>query len=159
LIEEGEHGGAEVYSVGVEGGILREEAGGETAVTVAEDEGVGARCELREEVKAAALEGAAEGEVLEPAVGASDAVEVGWGCQWSSQFLSSEEEEERSEETEVGGGAEGGGGEAESGSMKQEKEGGGEGAADRDGPGELVVGQSEGEAADDGCDGENGEEA
>ena len=74
-----EHDGAGVDRVGFDGGVLSEQACEEAAIAVAEDECVAAVRELREEVEAAALEGSAEGEVFEPAVGASDAVEVGGG--------------------------------------------------------------------------------
>lgn len=77
--EEGEHGGAEVDGVGVERWVAGEEAGEEAAVAVAEYEGLASVEEMGEEVLAAVLEGTAEGEVLEPAIGAGDAVEIGWG--------------------------------------------------------------------------------
>jgi len=74
--EEVEHGGAGVDGEGVEVGLAGEELGEESAVAVAEDEGVVAWRELREEVGAGALEEGAEGEVFSPAVEAGDVVEV-----------------------------------------------------------------------------------
>jgi len=79
LTEEVEHGGAEIDGVGVELRVAGEELGEEAAVPITEQEGSAGLEEAREEVEATALEEGAEGEVFEPAVGAGDAVEVGWG--------------------------------------------------------------------------------
>jgi hypothetical protein len=75
--EEFEHGCAGVNRIGVETRILSEELGEKAAVAVAEDEGSLALEEAGEVVEAALLEGAAEGDVFEPAIRASDGVEVG----------------------------------------------------------------------------------
>jgi hypothetical protein len=77
--EEFEHGFAEVYRVGVEVGVCYEELGQKAAVSVAEDEGLPLVKEAGKIVDAAALEGWAEGEVFEPAVGTGYQVEVGFG--------------------------------------------------------------------------------
>src|SRR6185312_7283962 len=77
LAEELEHGGAGVYGDSLEARVYRQERGGEAAVPIPEDEGLFAVEEEREEVGAAALEGAAESEVFEPAIGFGDEVEVG----------------------------------------------------------------------------------
>jgi hypothetical protein len=61
VAEELEHGGAGVDGQGVEVGLLGEELGEEATVAVAEQEGVGARGELGEEVGAGALKEWAEG--------------------------------------------------------------------------------------------------
>ena len=53
----------------------------ETAVSVAEDEGLAAVREGGEEMGAGALEEWAEGEVFEPAIGAGNGIEVG-GFRW-----------------------------------------------------------------------------
>jgi hypothetical protein len=74
--EELEHGGAGVDGIGVEVTVLREELREKAAVSVAEDEGSLLLEEVGEVLEAAAFEGAAEGEVFEPAVRASYKVEV-----------------------------------------------------------------------------------
>jgi hypothetical protein len=79
LPEKIEHGSAGVYSDGAEPRVRCEELRKEAAIPIAEDEGMFAVEEVREEVVAAALEGSAEREVFESAVGAGDAVEVGLG--------------------------------------------------------------------------------
>ena len=79
LAEELQHGGASVDCIGVEGRVLREELGEETAVSVADYQGLFLIEKAEEEVEAAAFEGSAEGEVFEPAIGACDVVEVGLG--------------------------------------------------------------------------------
>ncbi len=56
-----EHGGAGVYGVCLEGGVLGKEIGEEAAVSVAKDKGVLLMERLREVVEAGALEGVAEG--------------------------------------------------------------------------------------------------
>ncbi|WP_433970074.1 hypothetical protein [Tunturiibacter gelidiferens] len=61
MAEELQHGGAGIHCIGVEGGVLLEEFGQETAVSVAEDEGLFLFQEMGKEVKAAVFEGAAEG--------------------------------------------------------------------------------------------------
>ena len=78
-VEELQHGGADVYGIGVELTIAFEELGEEAAVAVAENQGSSTIVEAWEEVGAGALEQGAEGEVLKPAVGAGDGVEVGLG--------------------------------------------------------------------------------
>jgi hypothetical protein len=63
---------------------LREQPGEEAAVAIAEDERAGPVGKLREEVEAASFKRPPKGDVFEPAIGASDAVEVGRrGCQLS----------------------------------------------------------------------------
>jgi hypothetical protein len=54
----------------------------EAAVSVTKDEGAAAGLmveELREVVAAGVFEGSAEGEIFEPAIGAGDRIEVGFG--------------------------------------------------------------------------------
>ncbi len=75
--EEVKHGAAGVYGFGAEVGVGGEELGEETAVTVAEDEGLLLVLQSGEVVGSAALEGWAEGQVFEPAVRACNQVEVG----------------------------------------------------------------------------------
>ena len=77
--KEFEHGSAGVDCVGVEVRIGAEKPSQKAAVSIAEDEGAFLLEELGEEVDAALFEGAAEGEVFEPAVGAGYEIEVG-GC-------------------------------------------------------------------------------
>jgi hypothetical protein len=77
LAEEMEHGGAGVDGQDVEVRLVVKEFSEEATVAIAEDEGVGARGELRKEVGAGALEERAEGEVFGPAVETRDAIEVG----------------------------------------------------------------------------------
>ena len=74
--DECEHCGAEIDGVGFEVGVRGEEACGEAAVSVTEDEGAAGAGECGQEVAAAAAEGAAEGQVLEPAVGLGDDIEA-----------------------------------------------------------------------------------
>ena len=81
LAEELEHGGAGVYGVHFDDGVRGEELGGEAAVSVTQDEGFFLLEQTWEEVEAAMFEGAAEGEVFKPAIGAGDEVEV-----WFSGF-------------------------------------------------------------------------
>ena len=75
--KEVEHGGAGVYGGGLEIGLLGEETGEEAAVSVAEEEGLMAGRELREEVGARSLQEGAEGEIFGEAVDAGHGVEVG----------------------------------------------------------------------------------
>ena len=79
LAKEVEHGGAGVDCEDVEVRGAAEELGEETAVAIAQDEGVGDGGELGEEVLAGAGEERAEKEVFGPAVEAGDGVEVGRG--------------------------------------------------------------------------------
>ena len=72
-----EHGCACIDGVGVEREVGVEELGEETTVSVAEDERVLPIEQRGDEVRSAALEGGAEGEVFEPAIGAGDEIEVG----------------------------------------------------------------------------------
>ena len=76
--ELGEHGWAEIDGVGLERRILAQERSGKAAVAVAEEERVAAVGEGGQVVGAGALEDGSECEVFEPAVGASQPVEV-WG--------------------------------------------------------------------------------
>jgi hypothetical protein len=78
LAQELKHDGAGVDGIGVEMRIVFEELGEETAVSVAQDQGVAAIEEIREVVIAAVFEGTAEREVFEPAIRFSDVVEVGF---------------------------------------------------------------------------------
>jgi len=77
VTKEFEHGGAGVHDVGLEVRVLRDELSEKAAVSVAEDEGSPLLEESGEIVEAAAFEGSAEGEVFEPAIGASNEVKVG----------------------------------------------------------------------------------
>jgi hypothetical protein len=77
VAEEREHGGAGINSHGAEVWLLRKEAGQETAVAVAEEEGLVAGREIGEEVGAGALEEWAQGEVFGECVDAGYGVEVG----------------------------------------------------------------------------------
>ena len=87
-------------------GVGGQELGEEAAVAVAEDEGLVAGWELREEVGAGALEEGAEGEVFGVAVDAGDGIEVGrCGMVWLG-LVQEGKEEEGGEQDEVGGGAE-----------------------------------------------------
>ena len=79
LAEEVEHRGAGVDGFGLDVAVLSEELREETAVTVTENEGGFLLEEVMEVVEASLLERWAEGEVFEPAIGAGDGVEVGWG--------------------------------------------------------------------------------
>ena len=74
--EEVEHGAAGVYGFGTEVGVGGQELREEAAVAVAEDEGSLLVLQGVEVVGSAALQGWAEGEVFEPAVGAGYGVEV-----------------------------------------------------------------------------------
>ena len=76
--EEFEHGFAEVYRVGVEMTVCCEELGQKAAVSVAEDEGSPLLMEAGKVVETAAFEGSAESQVFEPAIRASDEIEIGF---------------------------------------------------------------------------------
>ena len=78
VAEEAEHGGAGVDGVGLKMRVLREELREETTISVAENEGFLLLEEAGQVVEAAVLEGSAECEVFEPAIGASYEVEVGF---------------------------------------------------------------------------------
>ena len=83
-VKEAEHGGALVNDVGVQGGVSGEEVDEKAAISVAENEGAAGGGELGKAEEAAMFEHGAEGEVFEPAIGASDAVEVGGrGAGWA----------------------------------------------------------------------------
>ena len=99
LTEKVEHGGAEVDGVGVELRAAREKLGEKAPVPITEQEGSASLEEAREEVEATALEEGAEGEVFEPAVGAGDAVEVGW----DGHELGARQREARAEKREQKG--------------------------------------------------------
>jgi hypothetical protein len=77
--KELEHDGAGVDGFGVKVRVLREELREEATVSVAEDEGSFLLEQGGEVVEAAAFEGSAEGEVFEPAIGASYGVEFYFG--------------------------------------------------------------------------------
>jgi hypothetical protein len=79
-LEELKHVGAGVDCVDVELGVGAEELGEEAAVSVAEDEGVFVMEESWDEVSSAALQGGAQGEVFEPAIGAGYQVEGYFVC-------------------------------------------------------------------------------
>jgi hypothetical protein len=70
LLKGLDHAWAAVDRRDFEVGVFAQQAGGETAVSVAENEGAAARDKLRQEMDAAAPEKRAEGEVFEPAVDA-----------------------------------------------------------------------------------------
>lgn len=74
--EQKKHGGADVDGVCVKVGVASEELSEETAVSVAEDQGIFPVEKTREKVKTATLERSTQGEALEQAVGAGDMVEV-----------------------------------------------------------------------------------
>ena len=78
--EEGrKHGGASVDGVYVDSGVLLEEAGGEAAVPVAQDECATGCGGLVQECSAGPGEKGAEGEQFHPAIEIGEAVEVGGG--------------------------------------------------------------------------------
>jgi len=74
--QEMEHGGAGVDGVGAEVRVLPEELGEEAAVSVSYDQSAFLLEEVGEIVEAAAFEGSAEGEVLEPAIRAGYEIEI-----------------------------------------------------------------------------------
>ena len=76
--EELEHGDADVDCVGVEVRVELQELREEAAISVAQNECAATVEELWEIVEAAVFEGFAEGEVFEPAIGASDEIKVGF---------------------------------------------------------------------------------
>jgi hypothetical protein len=75
--KEAQHGGAGIYGVCLDFPIRREKTGEEATIAVTEDQGMFAIEQKRNEVGATALQYGTEGEVLEPAVGPGDWVEVG----------------------------------------------------------------------------------
>jgi len=79
--EGGEHFGAGIYGVDANFRIVPEELRGETAVSVAKHKRPAACGELRQKVRAGALQEWAESKVFKPAVGLGEGVEVGGGIQ------------------------------------------------------------------------------
>jgi hypothetical protein len=79
LTEELEHGGAGVDREDMDVRVGGEERGSEAAVSVAEDQRVAAVAEFGQIVETSYLEGGAEGQVFEPAVGFCDEIEVRFG--------------------------------------------------------------------------------
>src|SRR5882724_11690156 len=75
-IEQVEHGDAAVDGIGANLWIIGEEIFEEAAISVAKDECVVAVSKLRKKACTTSLQGSSEGEVLHPAVEASDAVEA-----------------------------------------------------------------------------------
>ena len=73
-----EHGGAGVDGVDADGGIGTQQAGGEAAVTVAEDEGTAGLGKTAQEGAPGEGEPGAEAEELHPAIEAGESVEI-WG--------------------------------------------------------------------------------
>lgn len=80
LLKGLDHARAAVDCRDFEMGVLAQEMGGETAVSVAENKGAAAIGKLRQEMDAAAPEKRAESEVFEPAIDASQMVEVWDAC-------------------------------------------------------------------------------
>ena len=78
--ERTEHPGTDVDSVDRNPSVRAEQGAGKTPVPVAQDKRAAAVLELRQVMDAGLLEDGAEGEVFEPAVGTSQAVEIGAGC-------------------------------------------------------------------------------
>ena len=85
--EEMEHDAAGIDGGSVEAGVDAKESGEESAVAVAEDEGVASLCKGGEMGGPGAREGAAEGEAFEEVIGAGDAVEVGYGGHQRGRIL------------------------------------------------------------------------
>ena len=72
-----EHGGAGIDGVDVDAGVGAEQAGGEAAVAVAEDESAAGGGELIEEGESGSGEERAEGDPLHPTIEAGEGIEVG----------------------------------------------------------------------------------
>jgi hypothetical protein len=76
LAEELKHGDARVNRIGSKVRVVREQLGKKAAVSVAQDQRAAMIAELRKEVSAASFERSTERQVLEPAIGACDEIEV-----------------------------------------------------------------------------------
>lgn len=92
VAEQVQHGAASVDGIDLHCGVVAQQLGEETAVSVAKDESVVVAEEMGQEVEASALQERTEGEVFKPAIGAGDTVEVGGGGRSHTRFRRETEE-------------------------------------------------------------------
>jgi len=150
--------------------------GEEATVAIAKDEGSAGVEDTGKEVEAAALEEGAEGEVLEPAVGVGDPVEVRWHS-WiapkdggafrfgtgagsnCAPMCGAGEQKERGNEGQVGGGPAVDGREMAGVPVEKKERCAGGGAGRRKLPRKVVIEEGEQEGYEDGGGGDSEEVA